>query len=51
MHSFGYKIVACLVTDIDPDAKVKFEMNEVGQILKCGVIVRLSFFERVVTSD
>jgi len=30
MGSFGYKIVQALVTDIEPDAKVKASMNEIN---------------------
>lgn len=30
MHQFGYGIVKALVTDIDPDAKVKMAMNEIN---------------------
>jgi regulator of protease activity HflC (stomatin/prohibitin superfamily) len=30
MESFGYGIVKALVTDIDPDAKVKTSMNEIN---------------------
>jgi regulator of protease activity HflC (stomatin/prohibitin superfamily) len=31
MQAFGYEIVKALVTDIDPDAKVKAAMNEINE--------------------
>ncbi len=31
MQEFGYEIVKALVTDIDPDAKVKVAMNEINE--------------------
>jgi regulator of protease activity HflC (stomatin/prohibitin superfamily) len=30
MTDFGYSIIQTLVTDIAPDAKVKFAMNEIN---------------------
>lgn len=30
MSQFGYKIIACLVIDVEPDAKVKYAMNEIN---------------------
>lgn len=30
MEQFGYKIIACLVLDIDPDKRVKASMNEIN---------------------
>jgi regulator of protease activity HflC (stomatin/prohibitin superfamily) len=29
MIEYGYQIIACLVVDINPDARVKFAMNEI----------------------
>lgn len=37
MESFGYEIVKALVTDIDPDAKVKSAMNEINEAQRLRV--------------
>lgn len=34
--AFGYEILQALVTDIDPDARVKSAMNEVGGCVWVG---------------
>ena len=31
MASFGFKILQCLVTDLNPDAKVKAAMNQINE--------------------
>lgn len=31
MESFGYEILQCLVTDLNPDAKVKAAMNQINE--------------------
>ncbi len=36
MHGFGYGILKALVTDIEPDARVKEAMNEINAAQKAA---------------
>jgi len=40
MNDFGYDILKALVTDIDPDAKVKSAMNEINEAQRLRVAAR-----------